>query len=92
VSEADRKPWYGDGEQPWDSVKRLGWAPQFAASNVIKYLRRTKEPEHSLESARWYYARLRELADTSRYRMTAPGILAALRNELTTDEIARLEA
>jgi len=53
-----RKAHYGDGEQPWDVILASGWGPAFAASNVLKYLRRTKNPEHSLESARWYYARL----------------------------------
>lgn len=62
VDEAPRKHWYGDGEQPWDSIVRLGWGPAFAAANVLKYVRRVKDPDHSLESARWYYARLYERA------------------------------
>lgn len=56
-----RQDHYGDGEQPWDAIVRLGWAPQFAAANIIKYLRRTKEPKHSIESAKWYWARLCEI-------------------------------
>lgn len=55
-----RKSHYGDGVQPWDVILASGWGPPFAASNVVKYLRRTKNPEHSLESARWYYARIVE--------------------------------
>lgn len=55
-----RKAHYGDAVQPWDTILASGWGPAFAASNVVKYLRRTKNPEHSLESARWYYARLVE--------------------------------
>lgn len=53
-----RKAHYGDSVQPWDIILASGWGPAFAAANVVKYLRRTKSPEHSLESARWYYARL----------------------------------
>lgn len=53
---------YGSGKQPWDIMKELGWAPHFAAGNVLKYLRRDKDREHSIESARWYYARLSEIA------------------------------
>lgn len=53
-----RKSHYGSGAQPWDLILISGWGPAFAAANVVKYLRRTKNPEHSLESARWYYARL----------------------------------
>lgn len=55
-----RKKHYGDGVQPWDVILANGWGPPFAASNVLKYLRRTKNPEHSVESAVWYYARLVE--------------------------------
>lgn len=87
-----RQVYYGEGEQPWDTALRFGWAPQFAATNILKYLRRTKpgDEAHALESARWYYARLIELTETPRYRMTAPGILATLRNELSAVELARL--
>jgi hypothetical protein len=53
---------YGEGRQPFDDILDAGWAPKFAAGNVLKYLRRTKAPEHSLESARWYWARLNEMA------------------------------
>jgi len=55
-----RKAHYGDGVQPWDLILAAGWGPAFAASNVLKYLRRTKNPEHSAESAAWYYDRLVE--------------------------------
>ena len=56
-----RQDHYGLARQPWDDIVSVGWAPYFAAGNVLKYLRRTKDPEHSLESARWYWARLREM-------------------------------
>lgn len=55
-----RKAHYGEGEQPWDVILASGWGPAFAASNVVKYLRRSKNPEHSAESASWYYDRLVE--------------------------------
>lgn len=57
-----RQDHYGPGRQPFDDILDAGWAPAFAAGNVLKYLRLTKEPEHSLESARWYYARLFEMS------------------------------
>jgi hypothetical protein len=47
-----RKAHYGDGVQPWDLIVAAGWAPEFAAGCVLRYLRRTKDPDHSLESAR----------------------------------------
>lgn len=60
TAEGTRKPWYGSGEQPWDIMKDIGWSEHFAAGCILKYMMRTKEPEHSLESARWYWARLGE--------------------------------
>ncbi len=80
----DRQPWYGDGRQPWDDIVLAGWAPEFAAGNVLKYLRRTKAPEHSLESARWYYQRLKEMGDP------ALMVKAQLVEMLTDEEKARL--
>lgn len=47
-----RKAHYGESRQPIDDIFAAGWGPAFCAGNVLKYLRRTKEPEHSLESAR----------------------------------------
>lgn len=83
-----RKDHYGAGKQPWDTIKVLGWAPMFAASNVIKYLRRTKDPEHSVESARWYYAQLKDMAAESSVVHNA--VLLVLQTELTPGEHARL--
>jgi hypothetical protein len=61
VDTAERQAHYGAGKQPWDViVQETPWAVAFAAANVLKYLRRTKAPEHSLQSARWYHKRLRE--------------------------------
>lgn len=55
-----RKAHYGPGVQPWDHAMTAGWGPSAAAFMVLRYLRRDKMAEHSLESARWYYARLVE--------------------------------
>lgn len=92
-----RKDWYGPGKQPWDVAKRLGWAPAFAATNVLKYLRRTKDPEHSLESARWYYAELGKMAarhPTADYRSVL-GFAAVIKErlvaELTDEEFTKLD-
>ena len=83
-----RQDHYSDGEQPWDVIVRLGWGPQFAAGNVLKYLRRTKEPEHSLESARWYWARLQEmsLAELDVTERSATSALSMLIKELTEEQ------
>lgn len=50
-----RKAHYGSGRQPVDDIRDAGWGPQFFAGNVLKYIRRTKDVEHSLASARVYY-------------------------------------
>ena len=82
-----RKTYYGDGEQPWDAMKRIGWAAQFAAANVLKYLRRTKEPQADREKAIWYYTELKKLAaeDTRDTR-----VLRDLLSEITANEHAVL--
>lgn len=76
-----RKVHYGEGEQPWDIIVACGWGPAFAAGCVIRYLRRDKAREHSLESARWYYARLFEGAakehEVSKRFRSADGSLGA---------------
>ena len=88
-----RKSHYGSSRQPWDDIKDQGWAPHFAAGNVLKYIRRTKSPEHSLESARWYWARLDEMIATrtdmplQRAAMDAKDRLMKL---LTNEEFMRL--
>lgn len=64
----------------------IGWAPEFAAGCVLRYLRRTKDARHSLESALWYWARLEEMAEEGHARYVL-GILMGL---LTADEIGRL--
>jgi len=53
-----RKAHYGDGRQPWDDMVDLNIAAEFAAGSILKYLRRDKDREHSLESAKWYYNQL----------------------------------
>lgn len=86
-----RKAHYGEGEQPWDTGLRLGWAPQAAAFCVLRYLRRDKAKEHSLESARWYWARLIEKAQGSS-ALVWYQVLQELRRELTSEELALLGA
>lgn len=82
-----RKSHYGSGKQPWDTIKECGWEPEWLAGNVVKYLRRTKEPAHSLESARVYFKRLVELASSSG---RAAAVRSILLQELTGDECQRL--
>ena len=85
-----RQDHYGAGEQPWDVIVRLGWAPEFAAGNILKYLRRDKEEAHSLESARWYWMRLRELASNSPERFRAWEVHRQLQEALTPDELRQV--
>lgn len=88
-----RKAHYGSGKQPWDTIVELGFGAEFAAGNVIKYIRRTKDPEHSVQSARWYYARLREmfLGNAVEVPLTRPVVVFnKLLTELTTEEVELL--
>lgn len=93
-----RKTHYGDGKQPLDTILELGWAPQFCAGNVVKYLRRSKDEEHSRESAGFYYKLLGKLAlkdiagqhGTKRDCIGANHILRELQRELTLDELSLL--
>jgi hypothetical protein len=57
-----RQDHYGPGRQPWDDILDANWGPEFAAGNILKYLRRDKQKEHSLTSANWYHDRLVEMA------------------------------
>jgi hypothetical protein len=88
-----RKQHYGEGEQPWDVMLRYGWAPHFAAGCVLRYLRRSKDPEHSLESARWYWERLGTMASDvdCQWRWRAAAALNELRKMLTEDELTKVE-
>jgi hypothetical protein len=56
-----RKLHYGAGRQPLDDIIEAGWAPEFYAGNILKYLRRDKERETSLEKAVWYWRALSAL-------------------------------
>lgn len=90
-----RKAHYGDGRQPWDDMVDLGWAPYFAAASILKYVRRAKDPEHSLESARWYYAQLykyatQEIQDHRADFRHWSHCLKGLEGILTQDELVRL--
>lgn len=86
-----RKPWYGSGAQPWDAILASGWGPAFAAANCVKYLRRTKDPVHSLESARWYYARLYEFAAKEAFVSDPWSVaLARLEHLLSQEELQKI--
>lgn len=95
-----RQAHYGAGPQPWDTILDMRWAAQFAAANVLKYLRRTKQPVHSLASARWYWQRLQEMRDGTLYpqhrgdeamhRNAAGVVRAQLLILLTAEERLRL--
>lgn len=76
---------------PIDVMKRLGWAPEFLAGSILKYLRSDKEPEHSAESVRVYWRWLNELiVDASDESMRTLHVLKQLLEELTLEEIERL--
>lgn len=79
-----RKAHYGEGRQPWDDIKAAGWAPEFSAGCILRYLRRTKDSEHSIESARWYWARLQEMSMQGNGR--ARNVLFQLNMMLNSDE------
>lgn len=50
IDSSERKDHYGTGRQPWDDIVEAGWSPEFAAANVLKYLRRPdKLPAEDLE-------------------------------------------
>jgi hypothetical protein len=80
-----RQDHYGSGHQPWDDIKDQGWAPEFAAGNILKYLRRSKNEEHSLKSARWYWAQLQAISSTN-----AANIRTKLTELLTDEEMESL--
>lgn len=61
-----RKIHYGAGRQPLDDIIEKGWAPEFCAGNVLKYLRRDKNRGHSIESARFYSNLLIKLIEADR--------------------------
>jgi hypothetical protein len=88
-----RQAHYGSGRQPWDDIVVAGWGPAFAASSILKYLRRTKDPEHSITSARWYYAQLEAMADAQRAMGggNAIDVINRLRSLLTEEEMARIK-
>ncbi len=82
-----RKAHYGTGRQPWDEIVTAGWGAVFAAANVLKYVRRhtRKNGSDDLQKARWYYARLNNMAGVD-----AALALAKLHHLLTSEELALL--
>lgn len=85
-----RKVHYGPGRQPVDTIRDMGWAPEFFAGNVLKYLRRSKDIEHSHESARVYFRWLgdevKSMQFDEAYRFRALDVLERLCAVLTLDE------
>jgi uncharacterized protein DUF3310 len=87
-----RKDHYGAGRQPWDDIVHLGWAPEFAAGNALKYVRRHRDKggEDDLEKGRWYYARLMDMAmphaPTTPRGLRAPVVFLDLNDVLTAEE------
>jgi hypothetical protein len=67
-------------------------APAFCGGLILKYLRRTKDPEHSLESARWYRQRLVEFQHSKDpvRRKDALRVLLQLGMLLNPEELERL--
>lgn len=91
-----RKAHYGEGRQPWDDIKDAGWAPDFAAGNALKYVRRheAKNGQDDLDKGRWYFAELIKMSDGPLESMEANRawlVLRQLRARLTTSELALLE-
>jgi uncharacterized protein DUF3310 len=89
-----RKAHYGTGKQPWDIIVESYWGAQFAAGNVLKYIRRApnKNGDDDVRKARWYFQRLIEMSmhkdplERDRVRV----VYAHLCNLLTTEEIITL--
>lgn len=83
-----RKSHYGEGRQPIDDMYDEGWAVGFMAGSILRYLRRTKDTVHSLESARRYNSWLSALA--KRGDEDAKRAIERLSDILTPDEVSRL--
>lgn len=89
-----RKAHYGTGRQPWDDIVDLGWGAQFAAGNVLKYVRRAtmKNGDDDIVKAKWYFTRLQEMAEVTAIvpsgsaAIKARKILIRLLHELTESE------
>lgn len=127
---SERKPYYGEGRQPWDvMLQDTPWAPYFAAGCILRYLRRpdkcpvsdqlldkyvghfdvldqgrmadaklasiAEQQKHSLDSARWYYKRLREMSSSHgkhpMSNLAAAALMLLEDNVLTPDERKLLE-
>lgn len=82
-----RKQHYGSGRQPWDDIVEQGWAAQFAAGNVLKYLRRDKAIKTSRTKARWYFAELTKLARAATEVEAPYAVMKSLVGLLTRDEL-----
>jgi len=88
-----RKIHYGEGKQPWDTCKELGWAAQGAAFSILRYLRRTKTPERDLREAKVYFGWLKELAAEHKHvKNDSMIVLNQLLEELSPEEFERLNS
>lgn len=96
-----RKSYYqtdAKGRQPWDVILDASWAPEFAAGNVLKYLRRAKGSDaDDVVKALWYFTELEKLVKVDRGELKAPGetgrayeVYHALLTELTPAECGQL--
>ena len=92
----ERKDYYGEGEQPWDTMVKRGWAAYFAAGCILKYLRRKKEDQahHDLESICVYFDWLNKLAEKDDIEgdMAREIMEELLNEELTEKEKHQLQA
>lgn len=106
VDGAPRKDHYGAGRQPWDDIVDQGWGPEFAAGNVLKYLRRPnkvpagllgpEDTEGILESTRAHSIESARWYYDRLYKMAcnverARACLVALRGMLTVEERVTLD-
>ena len=76
-----RQSYYGLGVQPFDTIVGAGWGPAFSAGNVLKYLRRDKDIDHSRESARWYWQQLIKYSEHSTEWLKTLRLLCVLLTE-----------
>jgi hypothetical protein len=86
---------YGSGVQPWDHIKEMGWGPEFAAGNALKYVRRykNKNGDDDLNKGRWYYRELIEMAlGDAKMFPQARAVLDQLSGLLTEEERGILRA
>lgn len=91
---AVRKAHYGEGKQPLDSMFEEGWADHFMAGSILRYLRRDKDIEHSIESAKRYWGALDNMCGWKGERpdgwLRARQVQARLMKILTAEELSKI--